>query len=120
NILTYGCKGEGDIQAKDIMITPEGTLFTLKVLDKEYSIKTALIGDFNVYNLLAAFGASYAAGYPVEKIIEAIGTLTGVKGRFQLVPSKKEVTAIVDYAHTPDGLENVLTTINKFAAGKVY
>lgn len=120
NVLTYGCKGTGEIQAKDISISPEGTTFTLKVLDKEFLVQTALIGDFNVYNLLAAVSACYAAGYPLEKILEAITALKGVKGRFELVPSKKDVTAIIDYAHTPDGLKNVLETIQKFSANKIY
>lgn len=120
NVLTYGCKGQGEIQAKDVSVSSAGTTFTLKVLEEEFLIQTTLIGDFNVYNLLAAISASYVAGYPLEKIIEAVALLKGVKGRFELVPSKKGVTAIVDYAHTPDGLKNVLETIHKFSTNKIY
>lgn len=119
NVLTYGCKGKGDIQATDIQITPKGTKFTLKVFEAEYSLTTALIGDFNVYNILAAATACYALGFDMHQIIAAIEEVKGVKGRFEVIPSKKGVTAIVDYAHTPDALENVLHTVQKFVKGKI-
>lgn len=120
NVLTYGCKGFADVQAKDIKITPAGMTFTLKVFKEEWSVSTKLIGGFNVYNLLAAVTAVYSLGYPLEKIVKAIGGIEGVKGRFEVIPSKKGVTAIVDYAHTPDGLKNVLETANQFAENKVF
>lgn len=118
NVLSYGCKGKGDIQATNIQITPRGTSFTLQVFDKEYPLTTALIGDFNVYNILAAAASCYALGFAMDSIIEALESVKGVKGRFEVIPSKAGVTAIVDYAHTPDALANVLQTVKKFVKGK--
>lgn len=120
NIYTYGCHGRGDIQAQDIQIHSNGTRFTLNLLGKTYPVNTQLIGDFNVYNLLAAFGACYASGIKPELILSAIEKIKGVKGRFEIVPTPNDVTCIVDYAHTPDGLQNVLETINKFATKKIF
>lgn len=120
NVYTYGCLGEGDIQAVNIQGSASGTEFTLKLLDKEFPVKTHLVGEFNVYNCLAAFGASYAAGISPELIIAAIETIKGVKGRFQSVPNDSGITALVDYAHTPDGLLNVLTVATKLTTGRLY
>jgi len=120
NVLTYGCQGRGDIQAQNVVVTNHGTSFDLLFLGEIYPVTMKMIGDFNVYNILAAFGACYGLGLAPEAIIRSIAKIEGVKGRFQLVPNHRGVTAIVDYAHTPDGLENVLKTINKFAEGAVY
>ncbi len=120
NVLTYGCQGRGDIQAQNVVVTNHGTSFDLLFLGELYPVTMKMIGDFNVYNILAAFGACYGLGLAPEEIIRSIAKIEGVKGRFQLVPNHRGVTAIVDYAHTPDGLENVLKTINKFAEGAVY
>ncbi|MGY3749704.1 UDP-N-acetylmuramoyl-L-alanyl-D-glutamate--2,6-diaminopimelate ligase [Vagococcus acidifermentans] len=120
NVLTYGCQGRGDIQAQNVVVTNHGTSFDLLFLGEIYPVTMKMIGDFNVYNILAAFGACYGLGLASEAIIRSIAKIEGVKGRFQLVPNHRGVTAIVDYAHTPDGLENVLKTINKFAEGAVY
>lgn len=120
NVLTYGCQGRGDIQAQNVVVTNHGTSFDLLFLGELYPVTMKMIGDFNVYNILAAFGACYGLGLAPEAIIRSIAKIEGVKGRFQLVPNHRGVTAIVDYAHTPDGLENVLKTINKFAEGAVY
>ena len=119
NVITYGCHGTGEIQAKNIEITPAGTKFTLQLFDQSFTVTTALIGDFNVYNILAAVASCYALGFDMELILAAIAEVKGVKGRFEVIPSKAGVTAIVDYAHTPDALENVLQTVKKFVKGKI-
>ncbi|WP_375661160.1 glutamate ligase domain-containing protein, partial [Bartonella sp. CL71SXKL] len=77
-------------------------------------------GEFNVYNTLAAVGAAYAAGADLNEIVDSLSRVKGVKGRFQLVPSDTGVSVIVDYAHTPDGLLNVLETLNDFAQHDTY
>lgn len=120
NVYTYGCFGQGDIQAINIQSTLDGTVFTLQFLDKSYAVQTHLVGSFNVYNILAAFGACYAANIPPETIIRAIKTIKGVKGRFQSIINDAGITAIVDYAHTPDGLLNVLNVANNLTTGKLY
>lgn len=120
NVLSYGCRGEGDLQACDIRIKTTGTSFTLSFHNQTYKVQTNLIGEFNVYNLLAAIGVSIGLGYNFAKVIESIPLIQPVMGRFQLVPNLKKVAAIVDYAHTPDGLENVLKTAQEIATKKIY
>lgn len=118
--LSYGCKGKGSLQAIDIQIEATYTCFTLLFAGERYAVKSALIGAFNVYNLLAAIGAALGLGYELAEILEVVPLLEPVRGRFQLVKNAKNVTAIVDYAHTPDGLEKVLQTISKIAKQKVF
>lgn len=119
NVLTYGCDG-GDLQASEIGIDSMGTTFTLSFQGMSYKLQTKLIGEFNIYNLLAAIGVCIGLGYNFEDVLDAIPTIKPVKGRFQLVPNAKKVAAIVDYAHTPDGLENVLETAQQIATKKLY
>lgn len=120
NILTYGCKGQGDIQASQIVIATSGTQFTLSLFDQKWAVSTKMIGLFNVYNCLAAFGAGVAIGLNPTQVIAIIEGIAGVRGRFESVPNIKGITAIVDYAHTPDALINVLKTAKSLTKGKIY
>lgn len=120
NILTYGIEHPADIFADHINISIHGTEFDLHVFNQTRHVKTNLIGKFNVYNALAAVGAAYAAGADLDEIVSSLIQAKGVKGRFQLVPSDTGVSVIVDYAHTPDGLLNVLETLNDFAKQDTY
>jgi UDP-N-acetylmuramoyl-L-alanyl-D-glutamate--2,6-diaminopimelate ligase len=76
-----------------------------------------LIGDFNAYNLLAVYGAASLLGEDAEMVLMKLSALTGASGRFELVMPGSRFTAIVDYAHTPDALKNVLETIEHFRSG---
>lgn len=120
NVLTYGTHGQGLLQAKNIQVTSHGTKFDLSIYGHEYPVHLKLMGDFNVYNALSAFGATYEHGLEPEEIIKSLESVEGVRGRFQVVPNDQDVTVIVDYAHTPDGLKNVLNTINAFAEKRVF
>lgn len=120
NVLTYGCSKQAMMRADNIKVSHEGTKFDLCFAGNSYPVSMKMIGDFNVYNALAAIGACYCQGYSIAAIISELSKITGVKGRFELVPNNKEVTVIVDYAHTPDGLLNVLQTAQKFAEGKIF
>ncbi|MGM7720270.1 UDP-N-acetylmuramoyl-L-alanyl-D-glutamate--2,6-diaminopimelate ligase [Metabacillus sp. Hm71] len=119
-IITYGIDNNADIMAKEIKMTSKGTEFELitPVGTKKVIIK--MLGKFSVYNVLAAVSASLASGVELTTIIKAIEKIEGVRGRFELVTGGQDYTVIVDYAHTPDSLENVLQTIKQFAEGKVY
>ncbi|WP_066327214.1 UDP-N-acetylmuramoyl-L-alanyl-D-glutamate--2,6-diaminopimelate ligase [Anoxybacteroides amylolyticum] len=119
-IITYGIETESDIMAKAIDITPSGMVFTIVTPTEEAQMQTKLIGRFNVYNILAATAASLASGVSLSTIVEAIGEIQGVPGRFETVDEGQNFTVIVDYAHTPDSLENVLKTIREFAKRNVY
>ena len=119
-IITYGIDNDADIMARDIKTTENGTNFTLIIKDVERTLQMRLVGKFNVYNILATIGASLASGLNLDSIIESIRDLTGIPGRFELVDVGGDFTVIVDYAHTPDSLENVLKTIAGFTERKVY
>jgi UDP-N-acetylmuramoyl-L-alanyl-D-glutamate--2,6-diaminopimelate ligase len=86
---------------------------------QKYAVKLATPGRFSVYNALGAAGACLQLGIAVEDVVAGLTENPGVSGRFQSVRSKKGALAVVDYAHSPDGLENVLNTANEFVKGKL-
>lgn len=120
HVITYGIDNKADIQAKNIQMTSSGTWFDLNVQTEKYPIKMQLIGKFSVYNVLASIAASIVSGIDIKAVIESIEGVTGVSGRFELVSAGQDFTVIVDYAHTPDSLENVLKTIRNFVKKKVF
>ncbi|MBY0598422.1 UDP-N-acetylmuramoyl-L-alanyl-D-glutamate--2,6-diaminopimelate ligase [Bacillus bingmayongensis] len=119
-VITYGIDTHSDIMAKNIVMTSGGTTFTLVTPSESIDITMKLIGKFNVYNVLAAIAAGLVSGVSLQTIIDVVEKLTGVPGRFEVVDGGQDYTVIVDYAHTPDSLENVLTTAKQFAKGNVY
>ncbi|MED2973423.1 UDP-N-acetylmuramoyl-L-alanyl-D-glutamate--2,6-diaminopimelate ligase [Fictibacillus sp. B-59209] len=118
-ILTYGIEQKSDIMAKDIKVTGKGTSFTLVTPLEERPVSIKLVGKFSVYNVLAAISATLLSGIPIDSIVKTMENMNGVPGRFETVDAGQSFTVIVDYAHTPDSLENALTTVNEFAVGKV-
>jgi len=110
---TYALKSMADFKAKMLTNTLQG--IELEIDNKSAWFK--LIGDFNGYNLLAAYGTAVLLGEDSEEVLTQLSTLDAAPGRFQQVLSSSDVTAIVDYAHTPDALKNVLETINSFRTG---
>lgn len=120
NVISYGIDNNSDVLAKNITMSSKGTKFTLVISENSYDISMKLIGKFNVYNVLAAISACIAYGISERVIVDAISSLSGVAGRFELVEAGQDYTVIVDYAHTPDGLENVLRTVKEIAKGKIY
>ena len=105
-ILTYGIKNNADIMAKDIDFTTEGAKFTLKTSNNEFAVSLHMNGMFSIYNVLAAVTTATTQGIEAIDAVKALEDVRGVAGRFEIVHKKPMV--IVDYAHTPDGLENVL------------
>src|SRR5574344_491148 len=105
-IYTYGVKSDADVVASDVKFSLEGATFTCKTKDGEYPVKLHMNGMFSVYNVLAALTVAVAQGIDMALSIKALEGTKGVAGRFEIVAKKPLV--IVDYAHTPDGLKNVL------------
>ena len=105
---TYGVKNNADIVAKNINFSLNGAEFTLKTKDGEYPVNLHMNGMFSVYNVLAAVTAALAMEIDIKTALKALENVKGVAGRFEVVAKKPLV--IVDYAHTPDGLENVLNS----------
>jgi UDP-N-acetylmuramoyl-L-alanyl-D-glutamate--2,6-diaminopimelate ligase len=119
-VLTFGIDKPSDIMARNVSITGQGTSFQLQTLTDTYDVKMKLVGKFSVYNILAAISAGISAGLDEQKMLETVEHLEGVAGRFEVVDEGQPYTVIVDYAHTPDSLENVLLTVKEFAKGDVY
>jgi len=88
----------------------------LQIDNKE--VWTNFIGRFNVSNILAIYSTAIELGFESDEVLRNISALKPVEGRFETLHSNNNITAIVDYAHTPDALENVLTTINEINAGE--
>ncbi len=106
NILTYGVKNKSDIMAKNIEFMPDGVEFDCIYKDEKTHFKLHLNGMFSVYNSLAAIATALANGIDLNTIKDALEVTKSVAGRFEIVKTNPMV--IVDYAHTPDGLENIL------------
>jgi UDP-N-acetylmuramoyl-L-alanyl-D-glutamate--2,6-diaminopimelate ligase len=106
--VTYALKSYADYKAVVLENQLSGLL--LKINDNEVWVK--LIGTFNAYNLIAIYGVAVELGMESLEAMRLLSELESVSGRFQFIVSAQKITAIVDYAHTPDALENVLNTIN--------
>lgn len=118
-IITYGIEHESDVRATNINITAQGTSFEVNALGEHARVKLKMIGKFSVYNALAAISACLVEGISLSSIIQSLEAVEGVSGRFEAVDEGQPFTVIVDYAHTPDSLENVLNTVQEFAKGEV-
>lgn len=108
NMFTYGINNPANIKAENINYDHDGASFICNVMGKKYDVKLKMNGLFSVYNVLAALTVAYAMDFDIENSIRTLEKVSGVAGRFEVVVNKP--TVIVDYAHTPDGLENVLRT----------
>ncbi len=111
--VTSAIKSVADFKAKIIENRFDG--LELRINGKD--IWSKLVGTFNAYNLLAAYSVAILDGQNEEEVLTALSGLNPVEGRFQVVPSNNGIVAIVDYAHTPDALKNVLQTINDVRDG---
>ena len=108
-IHTYSLRSMADFRCKIVEMHPDGML--LRIDGQE--VWVGLVGRFNAYNLLAVYGAAVLLGFDRGETLRAASMLHPVSGRFELVRSANGVTAVVDYAHTPDALENVIRTIEE-------
>ena len=117
--FTYGVKNKADVMATDINFSLNGAEFILTYNGETYSVNLHMNGMFSVYNVLAALTAALAMGIDIKLSLKALQNVHGVAGRFEIVNKKPLV--IVDYAHTPDGLENVLKSAREItpADGKL-
>lgn len=109
HVYTYSLRSDADFRCKILETRLDGTLLQLNGRD----IEVGFTGRFNAYNLTAVYGASILTGFPADEVAVNMSRLVPVAGRFQTFRSADGVTAIVDYAHTPDALVNVLDTIRE-------
>lgn len=109
--ITYGQSSNAMFRATDLRTDLHGTQYSLHAGGKSYLVRLPLFGPFNVYNSLAALATMQALGHDVRKSVEALRAAPQVPGRLEMVPGPKAFRVFVDYAHTPDALENVLRTL---------
>jgi UDP-N-acetylmuramoyl-L-alanyl-D-glutamate--2,6-diaminopimelate ligase len=118
-VITYGIEHTADVRAEQIQLTPKGTSFFIRSFAGEEQFHSAMVGKFNVYNMLAAITAALLEDIPLSLIKEAAALFPGVEGRVERVEAGQPFTVIVDYAHTPDGLLHVLHTIKELSQGRI-
>lgn len=117
NQITLSVK-EGDLTAENIEIDAGGVSYTLCYGNEKKQVTLAISGMFSVYNSLSAIASGLALGIDIDTCIGAIGAASGVKGRLERVETDTDYSVIIDYAHTPDGLENVISAVNAFKKGR--
>ena len=120
DIKSYGLKEPADCFATNIKYSLNGTTYFLNDEDNLQAINTRLIGEFNVYNALAAATACDILGVPQSAIKMGLSTMDFVPGRFNVMKLSNGTYAVIDYAHTPDGLDNILSSVKQVCSGKVY
>jgi len=118
-VLAYGLDPRASVTARDLDVTSAGSRFTLQTPEGEVPLLLRLAGKFNVYNAMAAVCAGLAEGVAVPVIKRALEKATGVAGRMEAISAGQPFGVFIDYAHSPDGLENVLRTAHGFARGRV-
>ena len=119
-VLTTAVSGDGDLLAQDIRLHADGVCFTAVLGDEEVWVRLGIPGKFTVYNALTVLGLAVCLGISLTRAAAALADAPGVKGRVEVVPTRgTDYTVLIDYAHTPDGLENVLSSVRGFCRGRV-
>ncbi len=119
-ILTVSAKQPADIQAKGLHLQAQGISFTAICGKKAVAVSLGIPGRFTVYNALTVLGIATQLGIAPEAAAKALAEARGVRGRIEVVPTPgKSYTVLLDYAHTPDGLENVIRSVRDFCTGRI-
>ena len=105
----YAIDSEADYRATELELGPTGTRFRLEGLQGDFEVESPLLGRFNAYNLLAALAACAEAGFKLDRLLPVVSKVTGAPGRLERVDCGQPFGVMVDYAHTPDALEKLLT-----------
>lgn len=119
-IISYSAKENGgDLFASDIRYYPDKVCFTANYGGESAPATINIPGKFSVYNALTAMGCILALGYGLAETAAALADCHGVQGRVEVVPTGRDFTMLIDYAHTPDGIDNVLRAVKETAPGRV-
>ena len=119
-VLTTAVADQGDLRAENLELLSEGISFTAICGEETAQVHLPIPGKFTVYNALTVMGIAKQLGISLADCAEALKTATGVKGRVEVVPTPgMPYSVLIDYAHTPDGLENVLSSVKDFCKGRV-
>ena len=112
-------KDEADVTAKNIRLFPDRVEFEALTAGAIARVRLPIPGGFTIYNALGVIACGLALGLPLPVVCASLAEAKGVKGRIEVVPTPTDYTVIIDYAHTPDALENILTTVRDFTPGRV-
>ena len=119
-VLSTAVRGDADLRAEDLELMSDGIAFTAIYKDTRVPVRLPIPGKFTVYNALTVLGCAMQLGISLEAAAKALATAKGVKGRVEVVPTPgKPYTVLIDYAHTPDGLENVLSSVRGYCKGRL-
>jgi UDP-N-acetylmuramoyl-L-alanyl-D-glutamate--2,6-diaminopimelate ligase len=118
-VFTYGLGKECQIRADGVLMDGKGMRFRLRTPGGESLIRSPLMGDFNVYNILAAAGAGLALNLPLEAIVRGVEALKSIPGRLEQVENRRGLTLVVDYCHTPDALFKAMTSLKPYVKGRL-
>ena len=120
DMLTTSVQKEASLRAKNVQLYADGISFDACKSGEETEVKLPIPGKFTVYNAMTALGCAMQLGVSLRDAAQALATAKGVKGRVEVVPTPgKPYTVLIDYAHTPDGLENVLSSVRGFCKGRL-
>lgn len=117
--LAYSIEGDADVVAVGIRRSPADTRFAVQSPKEDFQVRTVLVGDFNISNIMAATSAALALDLPVKAIRRGIWQVKGVVGRMERVDEGQDFAAVVDFAHTPNALERALETARSLTDGRV-
>jgi UDP-N-acetylmuramoyl-L-alanyl-D-glutamate--2,6-diaminopimelate ligase len=119
-VLTTSQKTAAGLYAADVQLLSDGVSFTAVCGNQKAQVRLPIPGKFTVYNALSVLGIALQLGIDLAAAADALKTARGVKGRVEVVPTPgKDYTILIDYAHTPDGLENVLSSVRGFCKGRL-
>jgi len=118
-VLTYGLGKECQVSADAVGVDGKGLRFRLRTPAGQAVIRSPLIGDFNVHNILAAAGAGLALNLPLETVVRGIEALKAIPGRLERVANGRGLTLVVDYSHTPDALLKAMTSLKPYVKGRL-
>ncbi len=119
SVTTVGINSSCDLKAENITYSSQGITFDVLIEGSLEHFKLPIPGKFSLYNALGVIGASLALNIPLEIIKKGLKNIKGVPGRIQSIPNNKGFNVFIDYAHTPDGLENIISAVKEFTMGRV-
>ena len=119
SIITYGQSSNAMFRATDVRTNLQGMQYSLHAEGKSYLVRLPLFGSFNIYNSLAALATMRSLSHNIRKSVAALKSMPQIPGRLEIVPGSKSFRVFVDYAHTPDALENVLRTLRSLQPARL-
>ena len=119
-VMRASASGAADLTASNVALLSESTEMDVAVNGETARVTVGIPGEFTVSNVLTVIGCAVTLGIPLQKVAQALTTAKGVKGRIEVVPTPTTpYTVLIDYAHTPDALENILRSVRRFCKGRV-